>query len=506
MELSRGFKRLLVVAATAYAAFLLWYHCPYAGGSDSSGYLNSARLLLEGKITTQPRLVPGASTALQDPLHFVAPGFRLTLKQPGVSPTYPIGLPLHLAAAGLVVGLEHAATLVNLLAAAALAGLLYHCAREFGVRPNWSAGLVVLFLLSPLTLFLTLQPLSDQLATVWAVAVVFCALRADRHPGWAAAAGLALAVAVLVRPTNLLLFLPAAVALPRRLRPWLAFLGAGLPGAAFLAFYNHTLHGAPWSTGYGSLGYLVDRAYIWVTLRHYAIWLPVVATPLSLAALALPWLELERRKKAVLLTWAGSLLLFYAGYYCTHEAWWYLRFILPALPAVGIAATLALQAVPYPGWLISAHPLAAGAAAPATGRGLRITLPPLLLVFAALWLVAWNRHFHISTVELEERPYRQVGRWAAEEMPANAVLCADQVAGAVIFYSDKPFVRPDRFTPASYARFNAFLTARNLELYAALFAYEEPDVFQTHMPGRWEPVQRFRQVTIWRRVGLNPAR
>ncbi|HEY0862483.1 MAG TPA: hypothetical protein VGD97_00120 [Lacunisphaera sp.] len=505
MELSRGFKRLLVVAAIAYAVWLGWYHSPYAGGSDSSGYLNSARLLLEGKITTQPRLLSGAPADLLEPLHYVAPGFRLTLKQPGVSPTYPIGLPLHLAAAGLVVDLEHAATVVSLLAAAALAGLLYLCAREFGVRPNWSASLAALFLLSPLTLFLSLQPLSDQVATVWAIAVVYCALRADRHLGWAAGAGLALAVAVLVRPTNLLLFLPAAIALPARVRPWLAFLLAGLPGAAFLAFYNHTLHGAAWSTGYGSLGYLVDRAYIWVTLRHYAIWVPVVATPLAVAALALPWLRLERRKKAVLLAWSGSLLFFYAGYYCTHEAWWYLRFILPALPAVGIAAALALQAVPYPGWLISAQRLPAASADPAGGHGLRFTLPPWLLVFSVLWLAVWSRQLHVSIVELEERPYRQVGRWAAEQLPANAVLCADQVAGAVIFYSDRPFIRPDRFTPASYARFNAFLATRNLELYAALFSYEEPDFFQHHMPGRWEPVQRFRQVTIWRRTGLNPS-
>jgi hypothetical protein len=505
MQLSPNFKLLLAGAAIAYAAYLLWYHSPYAGGSDSSGYLNSAKLLLEGKITTQPRLLAGASTVLQDPQHYVAPGFRLTLEQPGVSPTYPIGLPLHLAAAGLLVGLGHAPTLVSLLAVAALACLLYHTARDFGVRPHWSASFAALFLLSPLTLFLALQPLSDLLATTWAVALMLFALRADRHLGWAAAAGLALAMAVLVRPTNLLLFLPAALALPRRLRPWLAFLLAGLPGAAFLAYYNHTLHGAPWATGYGSLRDLLGQEHIYTTLRHYAIWLPVVATPLGVAALALPWLQLEPRKKIILLVWAASLLVFYCGYYCTHEAWWYLRFILPALPAIGIAATLALQAIPYPGWQIYTQPLPADGANPPTRRLLRITLPPLLLVFGALWLVTWNRQLHVRYVELDERPYRQVGRWAAEEMPANAVLCAGQVAGAVIFYSNRPFVRPDRFTPESYARFNAFLAEKNLGLYAALFAYEEPGVLQHHMPGRWEPVQRFRQVTIWRRTGLNPT-
>lgn len=503
MELSRGFKRLLVAAAMAYAAYLVWYHCPYAGGSDSSGYLNSAKLLLEGRITTLPRPLTGAAEAgvLLDPLHYVAPGFRLTLEQPGVSPTYPIGLPLHLAAAGLVVDLAHAATLVSFLTVAGLAVLLYHAAREFGVRPNWSASLAALFLLSPLTLFIALQPLSDLVATVWAVAVVLCALRAGRHVGWAAAAGVALAVAVLVRPTNLLLFLPAAFALPVKTRPWVTFLLAGLPGAILLASYNQALHGSPWSTGYGTLSDLIGGEYVGLTLLHYTIWLPVVATPLAVASLALPWLRVERHKKIVLLAWAVPLMAFYSGYFCTHETWWYLRFILPALPAVGIAAALALQAVPYPAWLISAQRLPAAA----PGPGLHLTVPPLLLTFAALWLGAWTRHFHVSEIELGERAYMQVGHWTAEKLPANGVLAACQVAGAVIFYSDKPFIRPDRFTPESYARFNAYLAQQHLELYAALFPYEEPDVFQHHMPGRWEPVQRFRQVTIWRRTGLDPS-
>ncbi len=499
MELSRGFKRLLIAAAIAYSGYLLWYHSPYAGGSDSSGYLNGAKLMLAGKITTMPRPLPGQPPNQLDPLHYVAPGFRLLPSGPGIAPTYPVGLPLHLAAAALLVGLTHAATLVSILAVAGLAILLYFTAREFGVRPNWGASLAALFLLSPLTLFLALQPLSDLVATVWAVTVVLCALRASRHPGWAAAAGLALAIAVLLRPTNMLLFLPAAFALPAKLRPWLAFLLAGLPGAICLAVYNHTVHGAAWSTGYGALRDLVGTEFIPMTLWHYIIWLPVVATPLVAAALALPWLRIERKKKAVLLAWAGSLLLFYSSYYCTHETWWYLRFVLPALPAVGLAAALALQSIPYPSWLISSQRLTStGPTVPVTG--LRLHLTHLMLAGAILWLLLWTRSLHVSETELGERSYLQVGHWAAEQLPANAVLAADQVAGAVFFYSDKPFIRPDRFTAESYGRFNDYLQQNHLELYAALFPFEEEGTLRRHMPGRWEPVTRFRQVTIWRRV------
>lgn len=506
MKLSPGIKCCLLVAAIAYGAFFLWYHCPYAGGSDSSGYLNSGKLLLAGELSAPVRPPPGLPTGLLDPEHYAPPGMKLINEGQRLAPTYPVGLPLHLATAGWVVGIEHAPTAVSLFTLVVIAWLLYLTGCRLGVRPAWSIAGTIFFLLSPLTLFYALQPMSDLLATAWIVVMIYCALRAQQHIGWAFTAGAALAVAVLVRPTNLVLAVPALIALPFTARNWLAFGLGGLPGALLLGTYNHHLYGSAFSNGYGSVSGLFAASWVGPTLRHYAVWIPVVLTPAVFAALALPFRPISVRTKLLLITWTGSLLIFYSTYSCTHETWWYLRFILPALPALVIAACLVLQDVRLPAWVITSR-LEAPATTPASnslGTRLRITPPGLLLIMGLLWLLAWGRHFQVRNVELDERAYRLIGEWAANTMPADAVLAAHQVGGAVFFYSDRPVLRPDLFTPESYARFNDYLAQNRLTLYAALFPYEEKDALQRHMPGHWEPVTRFRQITLWRRVGSAP--
>ncbi|MES1168623.1 MAG: hypothetical protein ABUL61_05590, partial [Oleiharenicola lentus] len=305
MQLSRGRLLLLAGLAIVYTVFLAWYHCPYAGGSDSSGYLNSAKLLLAGKLSTTVRAPDGLTAEVLPRMYLFPLGFRLDAAQQNLLPTYPVGLPLHFAAAGLVVGLGPAATLVGVASALAFALLLYLTCREFGVGPGWSVSVALLAAVSPLTLQYALQAMSDLVATVWCLAVILCALRSHRHAGWAAGAGAALALAVLVRPTNLLLIVPAAIALQPRVRIWVAFVLGGLPGALFLAGYNHALYGTWLTSGYGDVSSLFALRHVPPTLWHYAIWVPVIATPLVLAATALPWLKLDRRKKLTLLAWAG---------------------------------------------------------------------------------------------------------------------------------------------------------------------------------------------------------
>src|SRR6185295_8647367 len=52
---------VLAVVAATYAWFLVQRGASYAGGSDSSGYLNSARLLAHGKVSEPVRTIPGLS-------------------------------------------------------------------------------------------------------------------------------------------------------------------------------------------------------------------------------------------------------------------------------------------------------------------------------------------------------------------------------------------------------------------------------------------------------------
>src|SRR2546429_4886039 len=46
------------IALAGYAVFLAWNFSPVAAGADSSGYLNSARLLASGQIAMEMRTPP----------------------------------------------------------------------------------------------------------------------------------------------------------------------------------------------------------------------------------------------------------------------------------------------------------------------------------------------------------------------------------------------------------------------------------------------------------------
>ena len=99
-------------------------------------------------------------------------------------------------------------------------------------------------------LFCATLVLSDVPATLWALVAVVCALRARRSEAWSAAAGAAFGMAVLVRPSNALLLLPIACALPWRPKAILLFGVGGLPFAGFYAVWNRTAFGSPFRTGY----------------------------------------------------------------------------------------------------------------------------------------------------------------------------------------------------------------------------------------------------------------
>jgi hypothetical protein len=484
----------------AYCVFLLWYMCPYAGGSDSSGYLNSARLLHEGRLTATPRIPAEFPLESFGADFFTPTAFKSGAVAGTLVPTYSVGLPLHVAAMANVTGLLIAPTAVNLLAVLAFVWLFWALAGDFGVVAPARLIAVSLLLLSPLTVLYSLQAMSDLLATVWAMAVMLCAWRAPRHWGWALAAGAAIAVAVMVRPTNALLFLPTAICLGISWRTWLPFGLGGLPGAVFLCYYNFQLYGKALTTGYGNVNGMFNATYVGPTLLHYAVWLPVVLTPLVVAGLALPFVAAGRKPKLVLSAWAGAFVLFYAAYACTHETWWYLRFVLPALPALAIGGALVLQRVRFPTLDFSAG--VTPQSQPPRALRLRLPLGGTLLVLAFVWQLGWCWHFQVHKTELGERCYRDAGAWVQTSLPANSLIAANQISGALFYYSDKPFIAWDRFTPQSYAALNDYLVKHQLALYAGLFDYEEDEALKVRMPGIWIAVAHFRQVTIWRRSGV----
>lgn len=248
----RWFVWLGLLALAAYAVFLARNTTVAAGGSDSSGYLNSARLLASGRLQSELRVPPefGAGETLNR-AHFTPNGFFPHPNNPHLPPTYPPGLPLHFAAAAKVAGCNLGPWIVELGGAVAAVWLCYLVARELGLDPALAAAGAIALAVCPLFLFTSFPPLSDTLATAWCLATVFAALRARQGLAWAAGCGVFLAIAVLVRPTNIVILPALLVLIGFEWRRFLALAVPGLPFALWLGYYNHALYGGAMRSGYG---------------------------------------------------------------------------------------------------------------------------------------------------------------------------------------------------------------------------------------------------------------
>src|SRR5262245_44963006 len=166
---------------------------------------------------------------------------------------------------------------------------------------------------------------------------MWAAVRARKRDIWALLAGFAVGIGFLVRPTQLLLLLPMAFALPLNRRTVLfAILGAIPPVAVFLA-YDLVAYGHVFATGYGAVGLfgLVNLRYFPARFVHYTYWLAFTMSPLLLAG----WLcsifyrRITLGTRLLLASWFGSFFAFYTCYYY-YDEWWYTRYLLPGLPAL----------------------------------------------------------------------------------------------------------------------------------------------------------------------------
>jgi hypothetical protein len=482
--LSRVVVVLLVLGVAAYVVFLARNVASYASGSDSSGYFNSARLLVHGEFFATPRLPAGTAPTEFGLMAFQPLGFIMDANAPRMAPTYPTGLPLHLLLAARFTGWRYAATLVNIAATLAAGWLMWLLARRLALPRWWACAGVALLWLCPVYLFTVLQPMSDLLALLWSLAVLYAVLRARDHRPWALAGGAALALAVLVRPTDLLLVLPVVLALGRDWRSYLLFGLGGLPGAAFFAYYNRQVYGSPLATGYGEIWTAFSVAYVPHNLAHMARWLPVLLTPLVGAALAVPFLRAARNRAfAVLGTWAVILTGFYAFYYHTGETWWYLRFILPAFPVLILLALFALRA------LLERLPAGPAWLAPAAAFG--------LLVFAVGWNVRQDRLLEVAEIPRGERFYLDTAEWAKARLPPGAAVFCMQVSGALFYYTDLQLVRWDQVQADRVAALLARLQAQHRPVYAALYDFEEAD-FRSRIGGHWEKLATVGNTTFWK--------
>jgi hypothetical protein len=317
---------LVFAAALAlYGSYLYRHACLAVGGSDSSGYANAARALSRGQLVEPIEALarfrlPESETPSFTPLGFVHGPRGGTL-----APLYPVGFPLHLAAAGGLVGWEVGPYLVSPVFALLSLVLVYFVGRRMGLARWAAAGAAAILAACPVFVFQAIQPMSDVVATFWCLAAVLSALRSRDDGRWALVAGLSFGVAFVVRPSNALLVVPLAFALHWDRRSLGAFLLGGIPCAAITLAYNWVCYGSPLETGYGLTGHW--SALAWanapIRLRNYSAWTVQILTPVVCVGwvAALFDRRIARRDRALLGSWFGVLFVFYC-FYAPADPWW----------------------------------------------------------------------------------------------------------------------------------------------------------------------------------------
>ena len=462
-----------------------------ATGSDSSGYLNAARLLTQGKLSesVEPLRIfglPQESIRIFIPLGF-SPGAR-----PGTMvPSYPLGLPLQMAAAALVGGWTHAPFWIGPLSAAISLFLIYAVGREFGMKRGLAFASAALLAAFPTFLWIGLQPLSDVPATTWALAAMVMALRARRNARAAYLCGAAFGIAVLVRPTNSLLVLPLLLALPFERRILLRFVLGGFPFAAFLFTTNQIANGNPFRSGYGDVLGGLSVGYFAVRIRHYAFWLSALGTPL----LVLGWMavagvrSLPRRDRLILILWPAVFLIFYCLYQ-PYDTWWYTRFLLPGVPAM----ILALLLVADRGF--SAGSEREGVAGLSGRHRMLLAVALSTIIFATG--IYWTRRYSLLKIARSEQIYPLTCRWAAAAVPQNSVIAAMQMTGALKYYTDSISARLDQIDASTFPILRSRVEWAGYRWYALVNAENDTLLLRANLPGSWKPIGRMKDQTLLR--------
>ena len=112
---------------------------------------------------------------------------------------------------------------------------------------------------------------------------------------------------------------------------------------------NTYLYGAPWKAGYGDLETLYAWAHFWPNVLQYSRWMLRTETVVILAAavpLASAW-RAETERKRTLMFLAAFIAAVWSCYvfYTPFDAWWYLRFLLPAFPPMLVLTAVGLALV-----------------------------------------------------------------------------------------------------------------------------------------------------------------
>lgn len=483
--LRRMLPGIALVCALVLGALAIRYGTFTAGGSDAFGYVSQAYDWWHG-LLPRAQAIPVSLPWPSGDASLAPFGYRPGPQPHTMVPTYAPGLPLMMAAA-LVFG-ACGPYLVVPLCAALMVWLTFLLGRRTG--GPWAGILSAIFVAtSPIVLFQSMWPMSDIPAAAITTGAALAALGPSRRS--ALATGLWTSAGLLVRP-NLpvipLVLLVHLAASSRGRERWirLALFGAAVaPAVLAIAALNTAWYGAPWNSGYGAAAQLYSLDAILPNLARYPVWLWQSQSPIVLLALVplLPRFARDVDRPAVRLCAAlfGGTLASYLMY-APFDEWWYLRFLLPAIPALLVLMSTGMVVLPR--------------RLPRTRGRVAVTGVALLLIVYTTRLS--QAHGVFGPLQAGEQRYADVGVYLQQSLPRNAVIFSVQQSGSVRYYSGRLTIRWDLIDRDRTARAPAEVERLGFQPYMVIEDWEMPQMrdwfgLAPDAPAPWPLVARLRE-------------
>jgi hypothetical protein len=428
-----------------------------AAGSDSYGYVSQARLWLSGIPRVAQPWVQDFSWPNREWV-FSPLGYRPFSTDGTLVPIYPAGLPMMMAVFLAVFGDNGPFYVVPVLAALTL-WFTYVLGKEATGSSTAAALAALLLLASPVFLTHVMVPMSDVPAAAgWTLVAV---LVLKQH---SMAAGIVSGLTLVVRPNLIPLALVPLFAWQQRREPLIQYAVGIVPGLLAVVIINVLLYGGPLTTGYGSLFELYAFGSLPLNVRNYGVWILQTQTPLILLALLPLFVRGALREnhagaspRACLASLVGLTFLSYL-FYAPFDHWFYLRFLLPAYPALFVLLAAAIR------WVASRLPVEA-----------RVPAAALVCAVMIPFGVNAGRREGIFRVAAYEQRHIRAASEIASRTPADAIVLSVQHSGSVRYYANRITLRYDSLQDGALDATLRDLSAKGRRAYLVVDDWEEKE-------------------------------
>ena len=475
----------------------VYYGSFAAAGSDSYGYVSQARLWLAGTLRVAQPLVEQLSWPNREWV-FAPLGYRPYSGDGTIVPTYPAGLPMVMAVFLGLLGQNGPFFVVPVFAALAL-WFTYLLGKE-AIGSKVAAVLAALLLLaSPVFLTHLMVPMSDVPAAAGWALVALLAMKGDG--GYRPlVTGIAAGLTLLIRPNLCPLALFPLFAWRQRREPFVRYVLGLAPSLLVLAALNTFLYGSPLTFGQGTLQESYALGAAPGNLLNYTSWLVQTQTPLIALALwplfdarALSADNREVSPRDALSAIMGLTFLSYV-FYATFNHWFYLRFLLPAYPAIFVLMAASIR------YLCTKLPVEA-------------RVPVALCVCAVVipYGINFGSDAGIFRQAVYERRHVRAAEAVVTRTPRTAVVLAVQHSGSVRYYANRITLRYDWLADDDLDAVIHDLTTLGYHPFIVVDDWEEAEFRSRFAPhsrlGRldWSPVDRVTGVPEVRIYDLGSA-